>query len=154
MVQATEETQVFPAGKTGIKTKVRPGMITELAPYRGGVTNSIETGDTDGATRGNEERCQDAKKGSLAGTVRAQQGHGIARFDLERNASKGWNRRCGKWLNKSAPAAVGGRERFFERVDCDGCVEHYRGYSVSAKRKQSVAGVSKAKCVATRGNPR
>lgn len=117
MIEAAEETQIFAAGQSWIKTQIGAGMIAKMAADRCGFTDHIEARDADAAARGEQQRGENAKQRGFAGAVGPEQCDGFAGANLQRNAAESGNSWGRERLSERAPSAVGGRKPFFEGID-------------------------------------
>ncbi len=136
VVQAPEKMQIFTAGETRVEAQVGTGMVAQMAAERRGLAGGIEPGDNSGAARREEESGEYAQQRRFAGAVGAQQSDRFAWLNVQGNSTERRRTRSGKRLQKGAPATVGRREGFFQRIDGDCGIGHSRVYSVSLGRKQ------------------
>jgi hypothetical protein len=135
-IEPPKKTEILTSCESWIETEVGTSVVANLAPDCSRFAHRIESRHARGAARREKKRGEDTQERGFSGAICSEQRHGFALLHLQGNAAKRGHRRCGERLNKGAPAAVGRRKRFFERVGGDGRFGHYRGYSVSVARKQ------------------
>src|SRR6266513_1696635 len=89
------------------------------------------------AQSGDKQRCKNAEECGLARAVGAENPERLSFLDFKRHSGQCHGRGLFKWLEKSAPTAARGGERFRESFDSDRCVGHQEPYSLSVVRRQS-----------------
>lgn len=139
LIQLAEKAQVFPPGKSGVKTEIAACVVAQLPAHRRTFADRFMACYARGSFCWEKESGEDAQKRSFSRAIRAKQRDGFAWSYFQRHAAQcGRRRRC-KWLQKSAPPAVRGREPFFQFIDGNRGSSHVRTYNVSRSRKQCVA---------------
>jgi hypothetical protein len=137
MVKAAKESEVFAAGKSGVEADVAARVIAELAANGARIENGIVAGDLGAAGGGQQQRGENAEERGFTGAIRAKQGQGFAGTQFERNPCQSDDARFFERLEKSSPAAAGGRKKLLESGNAYRGFRHEETYSVSAARRQS-----------------
>jgi hypothetical protein len=137
MVEAAEEAQIFAAGKPGIEADVAASVIAELATNGTRIENGVVACNLRAAGGGQQQRCENAEERGLPRAICAKKRQGFAGTQIEGNTGEGRDARLLERLEKSSPAAAGGREKFFESGNAYRSFGHGETYSVSLVLRQS-----------------
>ena len=140
MVELSEEKKVFAGSEARIETVIGASVIAELTSHVAGVADDIMPGDACAAVSGEQERGDNSEQGRFAGPIGAKERDGFAFADFESNVGESRQRGLFEGLEKSAPAAAGGRKGFTEGFDGYGCAIHHATYNVSDVFKTNAVG--------------
>ena len=136
-IQLTEEEQVFARSKPSVEAVVRARMITQVPANIARLVDGVVSRDARVAASGDKKRCKNSQKCRFACSVGAQERQRLSFANFERHTGQRDRRGLLEWLEKSAPTAARGGERFRESFDSDRGFGHQEPYSLSAVRRQS-----------------
>ncbi len=132
-----EEEQILARSKPSIEAVVRPRMIAQAPANLARLLDGVVSRDARVAASGDKKRCKNAEECGLASAVGAENRQRLSFLNFKRHSGQCHGRGLVKWLEKSAPTAARGGERFRESFDSDRGFGHQEPYSLSAVRRQS-----------------
>ena len=137
MVETAEEAEIFTAGKPSVEADVAAGVIAELAANGARIENGVVACDSRAPGGGQQQRGENADECGLPRAICAKQRQGFAGTQFERNPGKSDDARFLEGLEKSSPAAAGGRKKLLEGGNAYRGFRHDETYSVSLVLRQS-----------------